>query len=619
MSKVFQANAAYGAPVADTIRQIEVAVARYLRLVSTLIDEDVNGLGIGDSDQLTLLIRSLAEPAKSYVLHHSQGESYGAYRRSALKYEHQQRLFLELQGNKKMFSLQPEGVSELNVSNPEVSDGTPNMDGNIAGLKGDGKGSNGSVAKTRCSRCGQRDHDGSKCTTDLSKKRCFKCHEFGHISTNCRGDAKNSKGSGKPSDGRKFDGKGSSSSSKGGKSKSKGGKKGKMFAVFDDETQSWWYTEVDDHQAVEVSEETEDVMVISCVLGSHGDSWLHETGEDLDLIEENEPNTHVTDTHVMSHVMVLNDEIGSHGNQKTAELSSSVEIEGFANLRGECGGNLPLGELFGAPASCSGSEGTKVQDFGGSLNPLLNSIGKDNIPSDYWLIDSGASCCVINKKSLEGFCHSELVGTGNAAFTAANGTPVLFCGRCEIVVKVRALDSTGKVKPGVFKIPVMVGETPYNILSTYVLGKRGWKTVLTDSVSVVHEKSNVQMTEVMMWCDTPWVRVKPHHGSELILSHVEAGDNSVSGDIGHVSAVKRGNRDELEVHRAKGHVPFHPDCEHCIKAKGVHQHRRKTDKGLATEVAADFMFLSCVGERISIEESGSPNLDDRSSLKILVV
>ena len=116
MSKVFQANAAYGAPVADTIRQIEVAVARYLRLVSTLIDEDVNGLGVGDSDQLTLLIRSLAEPAKSYVLHHSQGESYGAYRRSALKYEHQQRLFLELQGNKKMFSLQPEGISELNVS-----------------------------------------------------------------------------------------------------------------------------------------------------------------------------------------------------------------------------------------------------------------------------------------------------------------------------------------------------------------------------------------------------------------------------------------------------------------------------------------------------------------------
>ena len=29
---------------------------------------------------------------------------------------------MELQGNKKMFSLQPEGVSELNVSNPEAND-----------------------------------------------------------------------------------------------------------------------------------------------------------------------------------------------------------------------------------------------------------------------------------------------------------------------------------------------------------------------------------------------------------------------------------------------------------------------------------------------------------------
>ena len=45
-------------------------------------------------------------------------------------------------------------------------------------------------------------------------------------------------------------------------------------------------------------------------------------------------------------------------------------------LRGECGGNLPLGELFGAPASCSGSEGTKVLDFGGSVNPLLILLGR---------------------------------------------------------------------------------------------------------------------------------------------------------------------------------------------------------------------------------------------------
>ena len=79
------------------------------------------------------------------------------------------------------------------------------------------------------------------------------------------------------------------------------------------------------------------------------------------------------------------------------------------------------------------------------------------------------------------------------------------------------------------------------------------------------------------------------------------------GRLVHVSAVKTWKTGmNWKFTGAKGHVPFHPDCEHCIKAKGVHQHRRKTDKGLATEVAADFMFLSCVGERISIEESVLP-------------
>ena len=195
-----------------------------------MLVEDTSGLGVADSDQLTLLIRSrsLPEPAKSesYVLHHSQGESYGAYRASALKFEHQQRLFLELQGNKKMFSLQSEGFSEPSGSNPDgVEKGSDATDGNVLGSK-DSKG-------IRCTRCGQKDHDSTKCSTDLSRKRCFKCHEFGHISTNCKGDAK--KGSSKSDPPKKTD-KGAGPK---GKSKGKGGKKGKMFAVFDEESQSW--------------------------------------------------------------------------------------------------------------------------------------------------------------------------------------------------------------------------------------------------------------------------------------------------------------------------------------------------------------------------------------------
>ena len=42
-------------------------------------------------------------------------------------------------------------------------------------------------------------------------------------------------------------------------------------------------------------------------------------------------------------------------------------------------------------------------------------------------------------------------------------------------MKVRALDSTGKVKPGVFKIPVMVGEDKYAI--QYSVNLRAWENV----------------------------------------------------------------------------------------------------------------------------------------------
>ena len=69
------------------------------------MSDDTVGLGVSDSDQLTLLVRSLPETAKQYVLHHSTGESYSSYRSSALRWEHQQRLFVELQRSKKLFSI----------------------------------------------------------------------------------------------------------------------------------------------------------------------------------------------------------------------------------------------------------------------------------------------------------------------------------------------------------------------------------------------------------------------------------------------------------------------------------------------------------------------------------
>ena len=170
------------------MRQIEVAVARYLRLISTLVDCDVTGLGVSDSDQLTLLIRSLPEAAKQYTLHHSTGESFSSYRSTALRWEHQQRLFLELNGTKKLFSLQGSdetaGTDVTQGKDGEVVD-PEEGNGNLAGLKGGGKGS--SVSKLdRCERCGKKGHERSQCSADMSKTKCFKCGEVGHISANCR-------------------------------------------------------------------------------------------------------------------------------------------------------------------------------------------------------------------------------------------------------------------------------------------------------------------------------------------------------------------------------------------------------------------------------------------------
>ena len=52
------------------------------------------------------------------------------------------------------------------------------------------------------------------------------------------------------------------------------------------------------------------------------------------------------------------------------------------------------------------------------LNPLFESLGQ-SIGDEYWLLDSGASCCVVNQTTLENFQHDDLVSCG-ATFTAAS-------------------------------------------------------------------------------------------------------------------------------------------------------------------------------------------------------
>ena len=543
MARTFRAQDS-SAPVADTVRQIEVAVARFVRLLSTLDPRDAAGFTLTDSDQLTLLMRSLPESAKAYTLHHSQGETYASYRSSALRWEHQQRLFLELQGAKGLFGLHEAGFPE----SPGVPEASDEMNGQIFGMSAKPSDAGGGV---KCNRCGKKGHQVNQCTADLSKVKCFKCGEIGHISLNCakgkQGDGAQSSVKPKGSDGKgaaasKGSGGKSSSSPKG---KGRGGKKGKLFALFDEETGVWWYTDADESFANEEGDDQDDqqvdsTLVLSCVIAL-----------------SNEPNTR---------------------DESVSEDSNSVSVVFQEQL----------------------------------CQPLLQSLGQ-SLGAEFWLLDSGASCCVINHVTLKTLPHDELTACGST-FMAANGTPVPFDGRCYVVLKVRTKDSNGVIKNGVCKIPVMVGDTPYNILSTRTLGKHGWRVVLDEGVSVCHVKSGVDMIDTCIWCDTPWIRVIPHSEGELLLPSSDSGDPAPISSVGHVAVVSQKTKEDLEVHRAKGHMPFHPDCEHCLKSRGVTQHRRKSERGVETEIVADFMFLDSSGETISVAERQTS-----SSFKVLVL
>ena len=58
---------------------------------------DTTGLKLADSDMLVVLLKSLPETVKNYVLHHSGADNYESYRNAAMRWEEQQRLFSDFE------------------------------------------------------------------------------------------------------------------------------------------------------------------------------------------------------------------------------------------------------------------------------------------------------------------------------------------------------------------------------------------------------------------------------------------------------------------------------------------------------------------------------------------
>ena len=203
--------------VSDTIRRIDYEAARFSRLLGTLpMQVDTTGLKLADSDMLVVLLKSLPETVKNYVLHHSGADNYESYRNAAMRWEEQQRLFsdFETTGHSKRLS-----SLEGNVEHHSLDSGL------VDAMEG------------RCGKCGSRKHTASACTTDMSRIRCFRCGKNGHISFNCP-ESREGKGSVRTDT---WDKKGSKGKgSKGSKGK---GKKGKLNEVSEDWTdwtaESW--------------------------------------------------------------------------------------------------------------------------------------------------------------------------------------------------------------------------------------------------------------------------------------------------------------------------------------------------------------------------------------------
>ncbi|CAE7669829.1 unnamed protein product [Symbiodinium sp. CCMP2592] len=138
--------------VGDVIRKLDIEVARFSKLLGTLPSHlDRQGLSIADGDMLVILLRSLPEEAKKHVLHHSAADTYQTARLSALKYEQQQRLVLDLN-----FGHGKKHVSEL--FDLTKSDGDDQYDKAWYDNGGDwyqwdGSWSIAAVNEERCDRC----------------------------------------------------------------------------------------------------------------------------------------------------------------------------------------------------------------------------------------------------------------------------------------------------------------------------------------------------------------------------------------------------------------------------------------------------------------------------------
>ena len=214
-----------GKTIPEAVRKVQSELYQFER-VSQLVDPAVNvrGLEFQEADKVLLLLRSLPSQCRQWVVLHAKDESFNTYLEAALRYESQQRIWSELNGQ------------------PIAALGDQKGQSVPKGKKGKGKEKKGGKdGKTQ-----ENSEKGKGIGNGSESRTCFQCNQRGHLAADCpnkspfksKGDS-NSKGS------NKSDGKGKKGFEKGkkgspsDKGKSKGGKpKGQRATEFQQQPES---------------------------------------------------------------------------------------------------------------------------------------------------------------------------------------------------------------------------------------------------------------------------------------------------------------------------------------------------------------------------------------------
>ena len=227
-----------------------------------------------------------------------------------------------------------------------------------------------------------------------------------------------------------------------------------------------------------------------------------------------------------------------------------------------------------------------------SCSPLLSSTGVfgGNHENNWWLVDSGASVTVLSEQTLKQSCYeilNEETVTNGPKYFAANGTAAVMKRRVTLKAFVSLMEN-GQLEGCSIELTALVGETCNNILSTSQLVEKGWKVEMSGRACTLTHEASGRYSHLVSWGGCPWIFLGGSR-DDCVTPQVVAGLNGIPKyplEPVYKGVVVQKEMDEL--HRARGRVPYDPNCAICQRTKSVSQHRRKQNSNNVIELSADF-------------------------------